>query len=401
VIRALPNPIVLNSSAPPGTLGQTTLFWSADGVTDVEVHVGGTDGPLFCHSGPQEQKTTGEWVSDGLTFYLQNVSGGLPLYPEHTLATVMVCVTDLRLSRPAAAILMYHRIADSTMDPWSLCVTPDHFAEHMELLRTSFCPMSLREFIRRTTDGTLPSRAVVVTFDDGYRDNWNTARPVLERYDIPGTFFVVSGAIDQRGEYWWDELAAIVLETGSLPAVLALNLDGRDHVWHVNGQDTPRGPLALYGEVYDLVKPLRASQREAVLDRLRLWAGVEPTQRPHYRTLSATELTALSRLGWAEIGAHTDTHAFLPALSRDELRRELEGGRLRLEQLVGTPVTSLAYPYGAYTRESVVAASEAGFRCACTTADGPAGAGTDLFELPRVFVRNWDADQLSARLSEI
>jgi len=85
---------------------------------------------------------------------------------------------------PSTLILLYHRIADVQPDPWSLCVTPRHFAEQLETLQQYSRPMQLRQLIRALADGYLPRRSVVITFDDGYADNLHHAKPTLERYEI-------------------------------------------------------------------------------------------------------------------------------------------------------------------------------------------------------------------------
>src|SRR4030095_9899601 len=71
---------------------------------------------------------------------------------------------------PSTLILLYHRIADVQPDPWSLCVTPRHFAEQLETLRQYSRPMQLRQLIRALADGHLPRRSVVITFGDGQAD---------------------------------------------------------------------------------------------------------------------------------------------------------------------------------------------------------------------------------------
>jgi SAM-dependent methyltransferase len=85
LIAAEPNPFRPDSQG----LGQTTLSWLAHGTSKVEIHVNAPDGPLFATAGPsRHSRPTGRWVRDGTTFYLQNVSRGLPLTAENTIATV-------------------------------------------------------------------------------------------------------------------------------------------------------------------------------------------------------------------------------------------------------------------------------------------------------------------------
>ncbi|MFZ0593126.1 MAG: Ig-like domain repeat protein [Bryobacteraceae bacterium] len=83
--QASPNPVIVEAGA---GLGSATLYWSAPSATTVEIHIGAPDGPLFAQGGTQGSATASGWVSDGLMFYLQDVSGGKPLTPANTLATV-------------------------------------------------------------------------------------------------------------------------------------------------------------------------------------------------------------------------------------------------------------------------------------------------------------------------
>ena len=91
-ITARPNPIRLSSDHQNG-LGVTTVSWASAKLESAEVHIGAPNGPLFSRSGPSGRKETGEWVRDGMLFYLQDVSGGLPLTRANTVATVTVSVT--------------------------------------------------------------------------------------------------------------------------------------------------------------------------------------------------------------------------------------------------------------------------------------------------------------------
>ena len=109
------------------------------------------------------------------------------------------------------AILMYHRIATPDVDPWGLSVSPERFAEQVHALRARRTTLSMDAFVARLRSGALPHDAVALTFDDGYLDNLRRAKPILEAAGVPATVFLTTGRIGTGEEFWWDELARMVL----------------------------------------------------------------------------------------------------------------------------------------------------------------------------------------------
>jgi peptidoglycan/xylan/chitin deacetylase (PgdA/CDA1 family) len=132
-----------------------------------------------------------------------------------------------------ALILMYHRVAEVDLDPWGLCVTPQYFAEHLSVLQKYAHPISLQQLTQAHRKGKIPHRAVAITFDDGYADNLYNAKPLLERYNIPATVFVATGQIGSQREFWWDELERVLVQPGTLPEKLCLEINGSTHQWEL------------------------------------------------------------------------------------------------------------------------------------------------------------------------
>jgi peptidoglycan/xylan/chitin deacetylase (PgdA/CDA1 family) len=262
---------------------------------------------------------------------------------------------------------------------------------------------------------------VVVTFDDGYADNLHSAKPQLARHNVPATIFVPSGAVGREQEYWWDELDLLLLQPGTLPQRLLLSVNGDQHRWnlgkaaHYGEGEARRHQLwrawgkppsarhSLYRSLWELMHPMAESERQEVLAKLRQWAGAGPSSRPDHRTLSLSELVALSEGGLVQIGAHTVTHPSLSALPVASQRREIHESKARLEEILNVPVTSFAYPYGQrsdYSAQTVAVVREAGFICSCSNFAGRVERSTDPFQLPRMFAHNWDGDRFAKRLLE-
>src|SRR5262245_38704479 len=112
--------------------------------------------------------------------------------------------------RARQIVLLYHRIARVSQDPWSLCVTPEHFAEHLQVLHR-YQRIRLSQVGQTRSRLGCPTLSVAITFDDGYADNLHEAARLLKCFDTPATFFLVTGYIGSAREFWWDELEKVIL----------------------------------------------------------------------------------------------------------------------------------------------------------------------------------------------
>jgi peptidoglycan/xylan/chitin deacetylase (PgdA/CDA1 family) len=287
---------------------------------------------------------------------------------------------------------MYHRIGDPGSLPGKLTVAPQRFEEHLEAIARRFEVVSLASLIEGLRKGELRSGSVAVTFDDGYVDNLVQAKPLLERYGVPATVFVVSGYVDARKPFWWDELERICLAPPELPERLELTIGGKTRTWA-----TPTDRRALYRELRTAFAPLDAEPREELLAELRTWSGA-PQAGPA-ESMTPEELRRLADGGLVEVGAHTVSHPALPGLGERRRLEEIRGSRERLSSLLGREVNLFSYPFGEHDRRTADSVRAAGASCACTTTGDGVRASTDPFRLPRVYVGDWSADELVAAIS--
>jgi peptidoglycan/xylan/chitin deacetylase (PgdA/CDA1 family) len=308
---------------------------------------------------------------------------------------------------PKALILMYHRIAERDVDPWNLCVTPQHFAMHLEVIQKHAHPMSLVQLVQAHQDGRVPNRAVVITFDDGYANNLHNAKPILEHFSIPATVFVTAGYVGKNREFWWDELDRALLRPSRLPDTLELKINAVARRWDLGPavsyseeeylhdclHDHERSNrVDLYYSVWQWLRLLKEEQRENMLDEIIVWAEADSRARVTHRPLVPDEVRALAREGLVEIGAHTLHHEMLSAHPEGFQRSEIEQSKTYLQNLLGGPIASFSYPFGQYTEETVSLVQKAGFACACSTVCGKVSRHSDRFQLPRCAAENWSRE---------
>ena len=286
-------------------------------------------------------------------------------------------------------ILTWHRVChDGFPDPDRLSVEPGRFAEQLAVLRRFMPVIPLAEVM------TSRGLAAAITFDDGYADNLHHAAPALATAGLPATVFVTAGAIGSRREFWWDELAELLLGDDRLPPVFP----EPGGAWSTG---SPQGRRELFDHLASRCLALPPDEIAAQLAAVGTWAERTPIGRARRLPLDADGLRALARMPGITIGAHTVTHASLARLPPDLRNTELTSGKRLLEDLIGTPVDLLAYPYG--TRDDVdpatiAAARRCGYRLAVTTDPGQVHRWSNPLRLRRHTVRDWTPDEFARRL---
>jgi peptidoglycan/xylan/chitin deacetylase (PgdA/CDA1 family)/GT2 family glycosyltransferase len=321
----------------------------------------------------------------------------------------------LRRAQPQPAlILLYHSIAERAWDPWDLCVSPRHFAEHMDVLATLSTPIRLADW-RSGFTGNRP--AVAVTFDDGYSDNLTAALPILRARGIPATLFPIAPHSAPTAEFWWDELDRLLLSPGLLPDRLVIRLPDGGLLRDINGKYTiedaerqrdwrafeppPTARHALYLELWRRLRDLPDSARQHVLAELFALCDVPRLSRPGHRRFSAKQLAQLSAERNIDIGAHTLTHPPLARLARMAQRAEIQESKLHLEAIIGRSVSAFSYPFGKagdYSPLTKQLVQQAGCMCAVSNVAGPLLRSSDPFELPRVHVPDLGGAEFEAWL---
>jgi peptidoglycan/xylan/chitin deacetylase (PgdA/CDA1 family) len=305
-------------------------------------------------------------------------------------------------NRPRPAILMYHRIADDSFDPWGTIVSPARFNEQLEWLTEKRTILPLTRFAELQRRNELPPDAIALTFDDGYACNAEVAAPLLEKLGIRGTIFLPVEWVERGEPYWWDEVQRIVFEHEG-PSLRLGEREFRlgekrpdDRIWkHAAPPLTPR--QVAFSEIWQHLLSQAPSELEASIMELRRQFRGSSESRPLPGPITRDQIR---RVGANfDFGSHTLNHPDLTSLDRRARKREIVESIDRCEALTGTRPTSFAYPYGIFDAESENLVSEAGYECACSTETAAVGESSRIFALPRLQVGNWPARKLKLALA--
>ncbi|MDB5511229.1 MAG: polysaccharide deacetylase [Enterovirga sp.] len=291
-------------------------------------------------------------------------------------------------ARGAGVILTFHHVRPAPADAFSpnglLEITPEHLDLTLRLVRgAGFDIVALDDVPARLAERRSRPFAVL-TFDDGYRDNVEHAKPVLERHGAPWTLFVTTDYAAGQGRLWWIELEEVVRRRDRL--AFGEGSSRRDMA-----AGTALEKSAAFAAAY---AALRAGPEEELRATIGRWcdeAGIDREALVRRLCLGWDDLLALAGAPGLTIGAHTLTHPMLAKHDEDVARREIVEARGAIERRLGVPVRHLSYPVGDPTsagpREFRLA-REAGYATAVTTRPGhlfPEHAGL-LTALPRVSV---------------
>jgi peptidoglycan/xylan/chitin deacetylase (PgdA/CDA1 family) len=265
-------------------------------------------------------------------------------------------------------VLAYHGVFDGEpeiSDPLGLHISKSLFERQLDFLLARYQPVSLAAVRSHFVDGApLPSRPVLITFDDGYRNAGQNALPVLDRLGVPSVVFVVAGTTE-RSTWLWHSMV-------------------EEHCRHHPEDNATKQTL---------------DRRPAEERRRWIQDHVTTVPRPcDHSLLDWSELLELAKSPLVALGSHCLTHEPLATCDGDEARREIEESKRLLEERLARTVDALAYPHGSYTQAVLDTVRRAGYRVAFTTEPRHARAQDDALTLPRILVgRSDEPTVLAAR----
>lgn len=277
-------------------------------------------------------------------------------------------------------IIMYHKIDYDASPLFGASVNPDVFERHISQLSKNYEIIDLNDINKSWSSRSsrkINKDFVILTFDDGYRNNYIHAFPVLKKYRVPATIFLATGFIGTDRLLWHDEIAWILYNAASVPEIAALakhNIyqDITDDLLLFYNCDKSEQVKILFSIVAKLKclsieERIRMIKGLAKVCKVNIWPG-----KSSRAMLSWDEVVEMSDNG-ISFGSHTVSHPVMSSVSASNARSEIVTSKKIIEGYIQKSVTTFAYPYGKrddFTNETVKILSDEGFECACSTVWG-------------------------------
>lgn len=289
-------------------------------------------------------------------------------------------------------ILAYHRILDDNPDTFLfdealISANSTSFRQQMEFAKKNFNVLSFADLLRVEQEGQAwPERALIVTFDDGYRDGYTHAFPILKELEIPATIFLTVGYMEKTHLFWWDLVAYGVKKTVhhdlEIPAISSHPLSLR----------TPVERRRAIDSILRHLKSVPEQEKQEFLQQFPAVTGVEiPDDLAAGMHLVWSEIQEMSASN-IEFGSHTVTHPILENIGADQLEYEIGESKRTIEREIGKEISAFAYPEGYRchfnsTVQATVARHDYGYAVAYE--EGLACCGEQTrYALPRIHVEH-------------
>lgn len=307
------------------------------------------------------------------------------------------------LTRPERAgasrlnVVTFHRVLpEKLLRDYPLpeiAVSDTEFRWFVTYFAAHFTVDTLAGSCRRWEAGERPERPfLAITFDDGQRDNYLYARPILESAGMRGSFFVPVQAIEDNGTLWHDRLA--------YAAAQLVRTSKEEVLWKADAVVPPTGVKgqAMVRAVVERAKRIPPLTRDRYVDHLEAAAG--GLTRPEWDGMMRWDELRSLVAGGHEVGSHSMTHQILVQLDDARLEHEVAGSKRMLEEKLGTPVPSFCYPNGDADERVVRAVQDAGYTWAVTTRWGANRPGTPPLELTRCDIQSHTSRDRRGALSQ-
>jgi peptidoglycan/xylan/chitin deacetylase (PgdA/CDA1 family) len=304
-------------------------------------------------------------------------------------------------------ILMYHSICDNSKKTYTqsclmlrgMSVTSKSFAAHIHHISKRYTVIGLDDLVSFIAMGRkLPNNPLVLTFDDGYRDNYINAKPILEKYGFKAAFFPIGNVLAGKKFAWPYTLYRLI--DLLFRQHFTITIEGFP-VINVEHPEKTR-ELLLATKLRDYISNFPMVEREAIVDTIAKANSIQDEELYGSNAfMNLTELQELDKQGHI-IGSHTMSHDALIRYTPQELIAELVKSKEIIAPFRHTGLSCFAYPFGSkqtFNDGIKHSIKSAGFDCAVSTVEGLNDATTDLYELRRIEIGNYNIWEFEAHVS--
>jgi len=284
-----------------------------------------------------------------------------------------------------AVLVVYHSINEFHEDRIRVpnIVIPTAFDAQIQYLASTANIITLQEYLDHLEVGKpLLNKSIVITFDDGYKDNLTIAAPILRKYGVPATFFVATGFVGTGKMKWEDELNCLIRR--SKVEVLSLSLPSTDVSFNIASD---KNKFKAIGTLVNILGLLSQTERQQVLDELKGQVNVKCDEQADIM-MTWDDVRQLADVPGFSIGSHTVTHQHLTQIPLNDVIFEVTSSKKQLEDEIGRPITLFSYPYGDFNNDVITALRSAGYAGAGTIEYGQNSIYSDPFCLKRVQAPN-------------
>lgn len=265
-------------------------------------------------------------------------------------------------------VLMYHRIVDELTQefgPAQYSLPRDTFKKQIEYMVKKGVPLTLDDYVKGRKSGKkLPDNSFVITFDDGYKDTYKKAFPILKKFSVPATIFVTTSFLSGECLPFEYRLVELVSRKTSLD----FSFEGRNFQWDLNDHHSIR---ECYEKLQEFGKSLHHSQRRKLLENLIPSPSDEKQPENPWNLnelmMDKSDLKELSDSELISLGSHGQCHHSLVHLDPQQVEREVIQSKSTLEEISGEKIHAFSYAYGENNRRVRKVVREAGFEHAVTT----------------------------------
>ena len=283
-------------------------------------------------------------------------------------------------------ILAYHRVCDVAshknylFDTDLISASVAQFEWQVKYIKKNFDPITFSDYIA-FLDGkmSLPKRPVIITFDDGFEDNYTNAYPILKSHGIPATFFISTNYIDSKEVFWFDQLVYMVKSATKLTRIEAFDLN-------ISSVDKIQAVRSVLGRVKELDNDSRLEGIKEIVKKVGY--SVPDGGYAESRPMTWDQVAEMSRNGM-EIGSHSKSHPILSKVSDELLKEELAGSKEVIESRTGHSCDVFCYPVGSKsicTEKVVNEIKKAGYRLGISYMSGVNLPRDDCFRMKRLHI---------------